>query len=109
MSSKSGATGEMLFFEGKKSHGIRPLKTDMLTVCAFIIGQYHSGNYMSSKSGAAGEILFFESEKRHRIQPLKTDTLTVSAFDAFIHVHDESKHYFSHRSAQRRYHFTQCI
>ena len=31
-------------------------------VCAFIIGQYHSGNNMSSKSGAAGEILFFESE-----------------------------------------------
>ena len=34
-------------------------------VCAFIIGQYHSGNNMSSKSRAAGEILFFESEKRH--------------------------------------------
>ncbi len=78
-------------------------------VCAFIIGQYHSGNNMSSKSGAAGEILFFESEKRHEIRPLKTDTLTVSAFDAFIHVHDESKHYLSHRFAQRRYRFTQCI
>ena len=48
---------------------------------------------MSSKSEAAGEILFFESEKRHKIQPLKTDTLTVSTFDAFIHIHDESKHY----------------
>ena len=24
-------------------------------VCAFIIGQYHSGNNMSSKSGAAGD------------------------------------------------------
>ena len=58
-------------------------------VCAFITGQYHSGNNMSSKSGAAGEILFFESEKRHRIRPLKMDMLTVSAFDAFIHVHDE--------------------
>ena len=50
---------------------------------------------MSSNSGAAGEILFFESEKRHEIQPLKTDSLTVSAFDAFIHVHDESKHYLT--------------
>ena len=78
-------------------------------VCAFIIGQYHSGNNMSSRSGAAGEILFFESEKRHKIRPLKTDTLTVSAFDAFIHVHDESKHHLSHRFAQRRCRFTQCI
>ena len=77
-------------------------------VCAFIIGQYHSENIMSSKSGAAGEI-FFESEKRHEIWPLKMDTLTVSTFDAFIHVHDESKHYLSHRFAQRRYRFTQCI
>ena len=72
-------------------------------VCAFIIGQYHSGNNMSSKSGAAGEILFFESEKRHEIRPLKMDTLTMSGFDAFIHIHDESKHYLSHRFAQRRY------
>ena len=64
---------------------------------------------MSSKSGAAGEILFFESEKRHRIQPLKKDVLTVSAFDAFIHVHDESKHYLSHQFAKRRYRFIQCI
>ena len=39
-------------------------------MCAFIIGQYHSGNNMSSKSEAAGEI-FFESEKRHEIQPRK--------------------------------------
>ena len=30
-------------------------------VCAFIIGQYHSGSNMSSKSGAAGEIFIFES------------------------------------------------
>ena len=64
---------------------------------------------MSSKSEAAAEILFFESEKRHEIQPLKTDTLTVGAFDAFIHVHDESKHYLSHWFAPRRYRFTQCI
>ena len=66
---------------------------------------------MSSKSEAAGEILFFESEieKRHKIRPLKTDTLTVSTFDAFVHVHDESKHYLSHRFAQRRYRFTQFI
>ena len=78
-------------------------------VCAFIIGQYHSGNNMSSKSGAAEEILIFESEKRHGIWPLKTDTLTVSTFDAFIHIHDELKHYLSHRFAQRRYCFTQCI
>ena len=77
--------------------------------CAFIIGQYHSGNNMSSKSGTAGEILFFESEKCHEIRPLKTDTLKVSTFDAFIHVHDESKHYLSHRFAQRRYRFTQFI
>ena len=101
MSSKSGAAGKILFFESEKRHGIRPLKTDMLTVCAFIIGQYHSGNYMSSKSGAAGEILISESEKCHGIRPLKTDMLTVSAFDAFIHIHDESKHYLSHRFAQR--------
>ena len=78
-------------------------------VCVFIIGQFHSGNNMSSKSGTAGEILFFESEKCHEIWPLKTDTLTVSAFNAFIHVHDKSKHYLSHRFAQRRYCFTQCI
>ena len=78
-------------------------------VCAFIIGQYHSGNNMSSKFGAVGEILFFESEKRHEIRPLKKDTFTVNAFDAFIHVHDESKHYLSHRFAQTRYRFTQCI
>ena len=79
-------------------------------VCAFIIGQYHSGNNMSSKSGAAGEILFLESETAPltlEIRPLKTDTLTVSTFDAFVHVHDESKHYLSHRFAQRRYRFTQ--
>ena len=64
-------------------------------VCVFIIGQYHSGNNMSSQSGVAGEIFIFESEKCHGIWPLKTDTLTVSAFDAFIHVHDKSKHYLS--------------
>ena len=63
---------------------------------------------MSSKSEAAGEI-FFESEKRHKIRPLKMDTLTASTFDAFVHVHDESKHYLSHRFAQRRYRFTQFI
>ena len=78
-------------------------------VCAFILGQYHSGNNMRSKSGAAGEILFFESEKCHEIQPPKTDTLMVSAFDAFIHIYDESKHYLCHRFAQRRYRFTQFI
>ena len=61
---------------------------------------------MSSISGAAGEILIFESEKRHGIRPPKTDTLMVSAFDAFIHVQDKSKHYLSHRFAQRRYCFT---
>ena len=72
-------------------------------VCVFIIGQYHSGNNMSSKSGTAGEILFFESEKRHEIRPLKMDTLTVSTFDAFIHIHDASKHYLRHQFAQRRY------
>ena len=60
---------------------------------------------MSSKSGAAGEILISESEKCHGIRPLKTDMLTVSAFDAFIHIHDESKHYLSHQFAQRR-HYT---
>ena len=64
---------------------------------------------MSSKSEAAGEIVFFESEKRHKIRPLKTDMLMVSAFDAFIHVHDESKHYLSHQFAQRRYRLTQWI
>ena len=51
---------------------------------------------MSSKSGAAGAIFIFESEKPHGIQPLKMDTLMVSAFDAFIHIHDKSKHYLSH-------------
>ena len=65
-------------------------------MCAFIIGQYYSGHNMSSKSEAAGEILFFESEKCHEIRPLKTDMLTASTFDAFIYVHDESKHYLSH-------------
>ena len=65
-------------------------------VCAFIIGQCHSGDSMSSKTGAAGTIFIFESEKCHGIHPLKTDTLTVSTFDAVIHVHDESKHYLSH-------------
>ena len=64
---------------------------------------------MSSKCGAAGEILFSESEKCHQIRPLKMDTLMVSTFNAFIQVHDESKHYLSHRFAQRRYRFTQCI
>ena len=44
-------------------------------VCAFMIGQYHSGNNMSSKSGTVGEILFFESEKRHEIWPLKTGNI----------------------------------
>ena len=28
---------------------------------------------------------------------------------SFIHVHDESKHYLSHRFAHRRFCFTQCI
>ena len=51
---------------------------------------------MSSKSEAAGEILFFESEKRHKIRPLKTDTFTGITFDAFVHIHDASKHYLSH-------------
>ena len=51
---------------------------------------------MSFKSGAAGGILFFESEKRHEYRPQKTDKLMASAFDAFIHAHDESKHYLSH-------------
>ena len=35
MSSKSGAAGEILFFESEKSHEIRPLKTDTLTESAF--------------------------------------------------------------------------
>ena len=48
---------------------------------------------MGSKSGVAGAIFVFEREKCHRIRPLKKDTLTVSAFDAFIYVHDKSKHY----------------
>ena len=60
-------------------------------MCAFIIGQYHSGNNMSSKSGAAGAIFIFESEKCHRIWPLKMGMLMVSAFNAFIHIHDKSK------------------
>ena len=64
---------------------------------------------MSSKSGAAGAIFIFESEKCHGIRPLKTDTFMVSAFDAFIHIHDDSKHYLSHLFVQRRYRFTQCI
>ena len=77
-------------------------------VCAFIIGQYHSGDNMSSKYGDAGATFIFESKKRHGIWPLKMDTLTVSAFDAFIHVHDESKLYLSHWFEQWRYCFTQC-
>ena len=55
---------------------------------------------MSSKSGA---IFIFESEKRHRIRPLKMDMLMASTSDAFIPVHDESKHYLSHKFVQRRY------
>ena len=78
-------------------------------VCAFIIGQYHSGNNTSSKSGAAGAIVIFNNEKYHRIWPLKTDMLTVSAFDAFIHIHDKSKHDLSHQFVQRKYRFTQRI
>ena len=35
MSYKSGAAGEILFFESEKHHKIRPLKTDMLTVSVF--------------------------------------------------------------------------
>ena len=35
MSSKSGAAGEILFFESEKRHEIRPLKTDTLMVSAF--------------------------------------------------------------------------
>ena len=35
MSSKSGAAGEMLFFESEKRHEIRPLKMDTLTVSTF--------------------------------------------------------------------------
>ena len=35
MSSKSGAAGEILFFESEKHHGIWPLKMDTLTVSAF--------------------------------------------------------------------------
>ena len=35
MSSKSGAAGEILFFESEKCHGIRPLKMDMFMVSAF--------------------------------------------------------------------------
>ena len=64
---------------------------------------------MSSKSGASGAIFIFESEKRHGIRPQKMETLTVSAFDAFIHIHDKSKHYLSHQFVQRRYRFTQSI
>ena len=61
---------------------------------------------MSSKSGADGAIFIFESENRHGIRPLKTDMLMVSVFN---HVHDEPKHYLSHRFVQGRYRFTQCI
>ena len=78
-------------------------------VCAFIIGQYNSGNNMSSKSGAAGTIFILKGKKGHGIRPLKTDTLTLSAFNAFIHVNEESKHYLSYRFVQIRYRFTQCI
>ena len=52
-------------------------------VCAFITGQYHSGNNISFKSGAAGEILFFESEKRHEIQPLKKGHAHDECFQCF--------------------------
>ena len=62
-------------------------------VCAFIIGQYHSGNNTSSKSGAAEEILFFESEKRHETRPLKMDKqhcLLPSLVDDFTCVHSKN-------------------
>ena len=35
MSSKSGAAGEILFFESEKRDGIQPLKMDTLMVSAF--------------------------------------------------------------------------
>ena len=81
----------------------------LLCVCVhnWSISQWKQ--YMSSKSGAAGAIFIFESKKRHGIQPLKMDALVVSAFDDFIHIHDDSKYYLSHRFVQRRYRFTQCI
>ena len=107
LSAKMCANGGSDFWLSIKS--VSNLLSCCCFVCAFITGQYHSGNNMNSKSGAAGEILSFKSEKHHRLQPLNTDTLTVSTFDAFNHVHDESKHYPSHWFAQRRYRFTQCV
>ena len=81
----------------------------LLCVCVhnWSISQWKQ--YSSSKSGAAGAIHIFESKKRHGIQPLKMHNLTENASDAFIHVHDESKHYFSHRFVQRKYYFTQHL
>ena len=40
-------------------------------VCAFIIGQYHSGNNMSSKSEATGEILFLKVKSATKFNPWK--------------------------------------
>ena len=87
-------------------------------MCAFIIGQYHSGDNVSSKYGDAGATFIFESKKRHGIQPLKTDKLTVNAFNAFIRVHDELPQspisieeisIYTMHIILIIYHFTQCI
>ena len=40
-----------------------------LYTCAFIIGQYYSGNNISPKSGAAGTIFIFESESAMEFDP----------------------------------------
>ena len=102
LSAKRGANGGSDFWLSIKS--VSNTLSCCCFACAFIIGLYHIENNMSSKSGAAGEILFFESEKRHEIL-----TPENGHAHAFIHVHDESKHYLSHRFAQRRYRFTQCV
>ena len=52
MSSKSGAAGEVLFFESEKRHGIRPLKTDTLMVSAFddFIHVYDESKYYNNNN-----------------------------------------------------------
>ena len=69
-------------------------------VCAFIIGQYHSGNNMSSKSGAAGAIFIFESESATEFEPWKwTHSQWVLSMLSFM-TNQESKYYLSHQFVQ---------
>jgi len=64
MSSKSGAAGEILFFESKKCHKIRPLKTDTLTVSAFDVFTYMTNQNITSVTNLhRGDIALHDAYK----------------------------------------------